>query len=226
MHLADDHRQERRPGLQAEPAQGLVFETAGRHDQRRLRGHLRTERAAAEPAGAAGERLLAGLSLPRAAGDHAHQAGRHRPVQIRRIQTRQVDPPGAQSRLLEEGPALSRRDHVSDDRQPRDADAGFLDRRLRHHLSGRRQRSPDEGRQGTRAQRDLRDDHHGNPIQPDGEPRKSAVRQSGAAQGDVAGDRSQGFQYHPDGRPGVDAAEPCCRSPPANGACRRKWWPR
>jgi len=31
--------------------------------------------------------------------------------------------------------ALSRRDHVPDDRQPRDADAGFRGRRIRYHFS-------------------------------------------------------------------------------------------
>ena len=146
------------PGLQAQPAQGLVHETAGRQRQRRLRGDVRAERAAAEPAGAARERVLAGLSLPCAAAGDAHQAGRHRAVQIRRVQARRFDPPGAQSRLLQEGPALSRRDHGADHRQPRHAHAGVLDRRFRHHLSLRRQRSPDEGHQGARAERDLRDD--------------------------------------------------------------------
>ena len=69
------------------------------------------------------------------------------------------DPAGAQSRLLQEGPALSRRDHVPHDRQPRHADAGVFDRRVRHHLSLRRQRAPAEGHQGARAESDLRDDH-------------------------------------------------------------------
>ncbi len=46
-------------GLQAQSAQGLVHQAAGRQHQRRLRGDLRTERAAAEPAGAARQRLLA-----------------------------------------------------------------------------------------------------------------------------------------------------------------------
>ena len=36
----------------------------------------------------------------------------------------EFDPSRAQSRLLEEGPSLSRRDHVPDDRQPRHAHAG------------------------------------------------------------------------------------------------------
>ena len=75
-------------GLPPQPAQGLVLEAAGRLDQRRLRGDLRAERAAAEPAGAARERLLAGLSLPCAAAGDAHQADRHRAVQAGRVQAR------------------------------------------------------------------------------------------------------------------------------------------
>ena len=51
-----------------------------------------------------------------------------------------------------------------DDRQPRHADAGVRDRRIRHHLSLRRQRSPDEGHQGAGAERDLRDDPTGTQI--------------------------------------------------------------
>ena len=90
MHLADADRQDRDPGLQAQSAKSLVHEAAGRQRQRRLRGDLRTERAAAEPAGAAGERVFAGLSLPCAAAGDAHQAGRHRTVQIRRIQARRI----------------------------------------------------------------------------------------------------------------------------------------
>ena len=45
----------------------------------------------------------AGLSLPCAAAADAHQACRHRPVQIRRVQARRFDPAGAQPRLLQEG---------------------------------------------------------------------------------------------------------------------------
>ena len=90
MHLADADRQDRDPGLQAQSAKSLVHQAAGRQHQRRLRGDVRTERAAAEPAGAARERVFAGLSLPCAAAGDAHQAGRHRAVQIRRVQARRV----------------------------------------------------------------------------------------------------------------------------------------
>src|SRR6266404_5098618 len=101
MHLAYVDRQGRCCGLSPQSAPGLVLETAGRHRQRRLRGHLRAERAATQPAGAARKRLFGGISLPRSASDHAYQADRHRAVQIRRIQARGIDPSGAQSRLLE-----------------------------------------------------------------------------------------------------------------------------
>jgi peptide/nickel transport system substrate-binding protein len=40
-------------------------------------------------------RLLAGLPLPRGAEGHAHQADRHRPVQVRRVQAERVDQGGA-----------------------------------------------------------------------------------------------------------------------------------
>ena len=135
----------------------------------------------------------------------------------------EFDPPRAQSRLLEEGPALSRRDHGPHDRQPRHAHAGVRDRRLRHHLSLRRQHSPDEGHQGAGAERDLRDDGHGNADQSDGQPRQSAVRQSGYPKGDVAGAGPQAVQHHPDGGIGAAWAGRCWRSPRASGACRRRW---
>ena len=80
----------------------------------------------------------------------------------------------------------------------------FAHRRIRHHLSGRCQHSPDEGHQGAGAERDLRDDHDRHVLQPDGQPRQSAVRQSGHPQSHVAGDRPQGLQHAADGGPGAD----------------------
>ena len=151
VHLAHADRQERGAGVSSQPAQGVVLETPGRQHQRRVRGNLRTERAAAQPAGAAGERFFGGVSLPRSASDHAHQANRHRPLQVCRIQTRRLDPSGAQSRLLEKRSSLSGRDHLQDDRQPRHAHVGFRDRRIRHHLPRRCQRFPDERHQGAGA---------------------------------------------------------------------------
>ena len=55
-------------------------------DERRLRGDLSPEAAAAGLYRAARVRVVAGLSLPRAAARHAPASDRHRPVQIRRVQ--------------------------------------------------------------------------------------------------------------------------------------------
>ena len=73
-----------------EPAQILVRRGRRRHRQRRLRGRVQPEAAAAGAAGAARLRLYAGLSLPRLARRHAHQADRHRPVQVRRVQGQRI----------------------------------------------------------------------------------------------------------------------------------------
>src|SRR5438045_4057540 len=70
VHLAHADRQERGAGVSSQPAQGVVLQTAGRQHQRRLRGYFRAERAAAQPAGAAGERFFGRVSLPRPASDH------------------------------------------------------------------------------------------------------------------------------------------------------------
>ena len=69
-----------------QPAQVLVPQSRRGDDERRLRGHLPPEAAAAGVSGAAGLRLVAGLSLPCAAARDAQPSDRHRPVQIRRVQ--------------------------------------------------------------------------------------------------------------------------------------------
>ena len=65
-------------------------------------------------------RVLADLSLPRAAARHAPASDRHRPVQIRRVQAERVHQGDAKPGLLEEGPALSRRHRVYDHQEPVD----------------------------------------------------------------------------------------------------------
>ena len=74
VHLARAARQGRAGGVQQQPAQGLVLQSAGGHDQRRPRGDLPSGPAAALVPDAAGLGLLAGLPLPRLAARHAHQA--------------------------------------------------------------------------------------------------------------------------------------------------------
>ena len=61
-----------------------------------------------------------------AAARHAAASDRHRPVQIRRVQAERVDQAGAQPRLLETGPALSRRHRVYDHPQHVDARSWLL----------------------------------------------------------------------------------------------------
>ena len=89
-------------------------------DKWRLRSIVRAEAAAAGAVVAARLRLHAGLSLPRLAGRDAHQAGRHRPVQVRRVQGQRIDQAHQESRLLQEGPAAPRRHRIHHHYQPFD----------------------------------------------------------------------------------------------------------
>ena len=126
------------------------------HHQRRLRGHLSSEAAAAGADRAARLRLFAGLSLPCAAARHAPASDRHRPVQIRRVQAERVDPADPQPGLLETGPALSRRHRIYDHPEPLDGAAGLCRRQARHDLSLRGDRPAAEGHQEPGAAGDLR----------------------------------------------------------------------
>ena len=103
-----------------QPAQGLVPQRRGGRRQRRFRGDLPSRAAAAGADRAARLRLFADLSLSCAGGRDAAPSDRHRPVQIRRIQAERVHQGRAQPRLLEAGPALSRRHRVHDHPEPVD----------------------------------------------------------------------------------------------------------
>ena len=95
-----------------EPAQVMVVQSQGGDGQRRPRGDLPSQAAAALAADHARRRLLAGLPCHVNAAPDADQADRHRALQVRRVQAERVDQAGEESRLLEEGPALSRRHRV------------------------------------------------------------------------------------------------------------------
>src|SRR5229473_390527 len=69
-----------------QPAQILVQQPRRGDHEWRLRGHLPFDAPTAIPAGVAGDRLVADLSLPCFAGTDAPAPYRHRPVQIRRVQ--------------------------------------------------------------------------------------------------------------------------------------------
>ena len=109
--------------LRRNPRTLVVRQPREGHDQRRQRGR---------PSISSSRSRRSWCCSPRAtrpvypchvpAGADAHQADRHRPVQARRVQaaTKHVKL-AAQPRLLEEGPALSRRHRLHDRAQPRDA---------------------------------------------------------------------------------------------------------
>ena len=152
----------------AEPAQILVRPGQRRHRQGRLRGVLQSEAAAAGAAGAARLRLHPGLSLPCFARRHAHQAGRHRPVQVRRVQGQRIHQAHPQSGLLEEGPAASRRHRIHHHHQPLDRHSRIYLGPVRHDVPDRSDDPAAQGRQGAgaeggvrgRAEQRLHQHHH------------------------------------------------------------------
>ena len=166
------------------------------------RGLLQPEAAAAGAADAARLRLHAGLSLPRVAGRHAHQAGRHRAVQVRRVQGQRIDQARQEPRLLQEGPALSRRHRVHHHHQPLDRDPRLRLRQVRHDLPDRSVDPAAEGRQVAGAECGLRGraeqrlhQHHRQLVQP-------AVRQSRHPPRAGAVARPQGLRPDPVRGPG------------------------
>ena len=156
---------------------------------------------------------------------HAHQAGRHGAVQVRRAQSQRLDQARAQSRLLEEGQALPRRHRDAHHRQPVDAHTGFRGGRVRHDVRQRHHRAADEGHGQAGAPGDLRAAAQQCQHQPDREYSGTAVRQPADPQGDGAGHRSQGLYRDPDRGQGVHGRRRCCRRRKANGPCRRRNWP-
>ena len=143
--------------LRQEPARHLVSQPEGRHGQRRPRGDVRPREAAAVDPDDAGVGLYADLSLPCLDPGHAHQADRHRAVQVRRVQgatrgCRLVRNPD----YWQEGQALPRRHRVQDHPEPLDADALLRRQGVRHDLLERRDDPAAEGHQGAGAGRRLR----------------------------------------------------------------------
>ena len=104
-----------KPTLPQEPAQGLVHNLKDVTAQRRHEVTFNLGRP--QPSFLS---LLASGYTPvypcHVSPRHAHQADRHRAVQVRRVQAQRGDQARAQSRLLEEGPALSRRHRMEDHR--------------------------------------------------------------------------------------------------------------
>src|ERR1700746_2236801 len=105
--------------------QALVPQPRRGHHQRRLRGHLPSETAAAGVYRDPCLGVVSGLPVPCQPSRHAQQSARHRPVQICRIQAERIHQGDAQRGLLETGPALSRRHRVYDHQKPVDRDPGL-----------------------------------------------------------------------------------------------------
>ena len=153
---------------------------------------VQPEAAAAVAAGAARLRLHAGLSLPRLARRHAHQADRHRPVQVRRVQGQRVDQAHQQSGLLEEGPAASRRHRVHHHHQPLDGHSRLYFRPVRHDVPDRSVDSAAQGRQDAGAEGGVRRRAQQRQHQHHRQFDVAAVRQSRYPPRDGAGARPQG----------------------------------
>jgi len=91
----------RRDQAPAQSALGVVDQRREGHRRQRHPGHVPSQGATAFAGGAARLRLHADLSLPRAARPDAPQAGRHRPVQARRVQDERGHQAGEEPGLLE-----------------------------------------------------------------------------------------------------------------------------
>ena len=166
MYLGTAARRRQRKAAR-EPAQDLVPQSRkGQHEQR-LRGHLPPEAAAAGIPVAAGGRMVAGLSMPCAAEGNAHQADRHRALQIRRVPAQRGGQDRAQPGLLEAGAALCRRYRVADHAGQCDAQPGVHRRHSRHRLAIRHHRTAAAGRHEPGAAGAVRADLHQCQPQPD-----------------------------------------------------------
>ena len=151
-----------------------------------------------------------------------HQADRHRPVQIRRVQAERVDPLTKNTDYWKPGPALSRRGRMDDHPEPLDPELAFIAGKfdmtfpyevtpaLMHDIRARRRDAICE-----LAPTQRRD-------QPAGQPRQAAIRQLGYPAGDAAGDRPQGVPRHSGRGPGQHQRRPLAAARRGSGACRRK----
>ena len=185
-----------------QPAQGLVRQSCRDPDQRRLRGYVRPEAAAARLSRLAGVRHVAGLSLPRVAGADATAPDRHRPVQIRRIQAERTHQGGEKPGLLEAGAALSRRHRIYDRQEPFDRDPRLCRRQIRADLCRHADDPADPRPAEAAAGCDLRAAAGQRQHQSDRQSRQAAVRQSRAAAGDEPRARPPGLYRYPDRGPG------------------------
>ena len=186
-----------RPGEAAhQSAQIQLLQPRGGHHERRLRGHVSSEAAAAGLSDDARQRVLGDLSVPCLAARHAPASDRHRPVQIDRFQAEGIRQGRAQPRLLEAGPALSRRHRTYDHPRPGDGGLGLHCRKIRHDRAVPADGSADEGHRRPSAAGDLRVDARCGQPAPARQPRQAAFRQPRTAARHGAVDRPPGVHRH------------------------------
>ena len=220
MHLRPAARQEARQVAQ-EPAQGLVRERHRRHDQRRLRGDVPSQAAAAVDPGDARLRLHADVSVPRAVGADAHASDRHRAVHVRRREAERVRSSSCKNpHYWKKGlPYLDGIEYTIIKNRATAVlafVAGKVDVTFPTEMTtGARGRHQEAGSDG-----DLRDRADQRQHQSHRQPRQAAVRQSRSAQGDGDVARPQGLHRPDPAGPGRRRAARCCRRRKACGACR------
>ena len=146
--------------------------------ERRRRGDLPTEAAAARLYRVSRVGFHADLSVPRAGARHAAASDRHGAVQVRRVQAERIHQGRAQPGLLEKGPPLSRRHRLDDHQEPGDRPARLSVRQVRHDLAvflpgAAAERHAEAGPAG-----DLPAGADQRQPQRDPQPREAAVQQS------------------------------------------------
>ena len=140
-----------------QPAQGVVRQRRRGHRQRRFRGGLSPEAAAAGAADAARLGLFADLSLPRPAGADAPASDRHRAVQIRRVQAQRVHQGRPRTRITgsRAGP-ISTASSTTIVPNRSTAILGVYRRQVRHDLALQRHAAAGARHRQAGAERDLR----------------------------------------------------------------------
>src|ERR1700680_909360 len=106
MHLGPADRPRRRQAAR-QPAQILVAEPRSGGREWRLRGDISLEASTAGVSRAARFRVFSDLPLPSAGARDAYPPGRHRSLQIRRVQTERAYQGDEEPGLLETGAPLS-----------------------------------------------------------------------------------------------------------------------
>ena len=190
-----------------------------------LRGDIRPGEAAAVVPDDARVGLHAGLSVPCSSRGHAHQADRHRAVQVRRVQAQRRRSRWRRTRTTgRRASPTSTRIELQDHRQPLDAHPGLRRRRVRHDLLAATSPSRCSKDIKTQAPKAICDaacrKRQPQPDRQSRERRRSTIRKIRKRHG--AGDRPArpSSTSSTEGK-GEHRRRRCCRRPRASGACRQ-----